>query len=97
MGRHFGMLLIDDAMDFTKSIRLCLVLLLLTRRNCGRLCLKGSQTSNCSAAIEFFTLGYRVTGHSAVESRGNFRNFLMTPRCKTGDSSNFTLPPHKNP
>jgi len=97
VGHHFGMLLIDDAMDFTKSIRLCLVLLLLTRRNCGRLCLKGSQTSNCSAAIEFFTLGYRVTGHSTVESRGNLRNFLLTPRCKTGDSSNFTLPPHKNP
>jgi hypothetical protein len=97
VGRHFGMLLIDDAMDFTKSIRLCLVLLLLTRRNCGRLCLKGSQISNCAAAIEFFALGYRESGLSTVESRGNFRNFLLTPRSRTGDSSNSTLPPHKNP
>jgi hypothetical protein len=97
MARHFGMLLIDDAIDFTKSIRLCLFLLLLKRRNCGRLCRMGSQISNCAAAIEFFALGYRVNGQSTIEGRGNFRNFPLTPGCKTGESSNSILSPHKNP
>ena len=97
MDRHFGMLLFDDAMHFTKSIRPCFVLLLLLKhRNCGRLWRKGSQISNCAAAIEFFALGYRESGQSTVVSRGNFQNFLLTPKCKTGESSNSTLPPHKN-
>lgn len=95
MDRHYGMLLIDDAMDFTKSIRLCLELLL-GHRNCGRLCRKGSQTSSYAEAIGFFALDYRESGKSNVVTRGNARNFLLTPNCKTGESSNSTLQAHKN-
>jgi hypothetical protein len=96
--RHFGMLLFDDVMHFTKSIRPCFALLLLLKhRNCDRLWRKGSQTSNCVAVIEFFALGYTESGQSTVASRGNFqKKFPLTPKCKTGESSNSTLPPHKN-
>ena len=97
MDRHFGMLLFDDVMHFTKSIRPCFVLLLLLKhRNCGRLWQKGSQTSNYVAAIEFFALGYMESGQSTVASRGNFQKFPLTPKCKTGESSNSTLPLQKN-
>ena len=68
MDRHFGMLLFDDVMHFTKSIRACFALLLLIHRSCGRLWLKGSQTSSYAAAIEFFALGYRESGQSIVAS-----------------------------
>jgi hypothetical protein len=94
--RHFGMLLFDDVVHFTKSIRPYFALLLLKHRSCGRLWQKGSQISNCAAAIEFFALGYRESGQSTVVSRGNFQKFPLTPKCKTGESSNSTLPQQKN-
>ena len=97
MDRHFGMLLFDDAMHFTKSILLCFALLLLLKhRNSDRLWRKGSQISNCVAVIEFFALGYTESGQSTVASRGNFQKFPLTPKCKTGESSNSTLPLQKN-